>query len=284
MAMEFMKLQGLGNDFLIIAVEDVYRLQDASSLTRKICERNFGAGADGVVFVSRSFQDDSDFASRIFNADGGEAEISGNGTRCAAASIYYGEMWREPEVRIATAAGVKRGRMVKQEGWHFEFQFDMGEPVLKSTDLPMLLPEPLERVIRYPLKLDEVEIEVTCVSMGNPHCTLFVSDIDGINIKEIGQRIENHPAFPNKTNVEFARVLSSEEIEVRFWERGVGRTLSSGTGSCASAVAAMINELTGRSIRVRTAGGTLQVEWQQNNRVALTGPAEVIYSGRWLQE
>ncbi|MCI0487475.1 MAG: diaminopimelate epimerase [Blastocatellia bacterium] len=284
MAMEFMKLQGLGNDFLIVKVEDVRELRGEGELSQTLCERNFGAGADGVVFVSPSSQDDSDFASRIFNADGSEAEISGNGTRCAAAFIYYREIWSEPEIRIATAAGVKRGRLIDREGTHFEFQFDMGEPVLKSSDLPMSLPEPLERVVRYPLNLGDEELEVTCVSMGNPHCTVFVSDLDRIDISEMGPLIEGQRVFPNRTNVEFVRVLSSEEIEVRFWERGVGQTLSSGTGSCASGVAAMLNGLTGRSVRVHTAGGILQVEWQHDNHVALTGPAEVIYEGRWLRD
>ena len=284
MAIEFMKLQGLGNDFIIVTVEDAHALRGVSEFAQTICERNFGAGADGVVFISRSSQDDSDFASRIFNADGGEAEISGNGTRCAAAFIYYREMWDAEEIRIATAAGIKRGRLIDRDNLRFEFQFDMGEPVLKSEYLPMSLPEPLDSVVSYPLKIGDEGIEVTCVSMGNPHCTVFLPDLDKVNLSEMGPRIEGHTVFPNRTNVEFARVLSSEEIEVRFWERGVGRTLSSGTGSCASAIAAMLNELTGRSVRVRTAGGTLQVEWQQDNRVALTGPAEVIYEGRWLRD
>jgi len=280
----FTKLQGLGNDFLITIVEDVSRLQSARELARQMCERNFGAGADGLIFVTRARHEDADFASRLFNADGSEAEISGNGTRCVAAYLYYAGMWKQAEVRIATAAGVKLGRLVASEGLRYEFEFDMGEPRFSSIDVPMDLDPPLARVARYPLHLGGDMIEVTCLSMGNPQCVIFVTDLGAVNLTEIGPLIEDHPIFPNRTNVEFAQVLSRDEIEILIWERGVGRTLSSGTGSCASAVAASLNGLTDRSVRVRTPGGSLRVDWRADNSVALTGPAEVIYEGRWLHE
>jgi diaminopimelate epimerase len=280
----FTKLQGLGNDFLIIPVSDVGTLPAARQMARQMCERNYGAGADGIIFITRARHEDADFASRIFNADGGEAEVSGNGTRCVAAYVYHAGLWQEPEVRIATAAGVKTGRLVGREGRAFEFEFDMGAPRLSSADLPMALDYRLDRVVRYPLRLGGDILEVTCVSMGNPHCTLFVPDLEAVAMTEIGPLIEDHPLFPNRTNVEFARRVSEDEIEVRFWERGVGRTLSSGTGSCGAAVAAALNGLTGRSVRVRTPGGVLRVDWREDNSVALTGPAEVIYEGRWLRD
>ena len=281
---KFTKLQGLGNDFLIAMVEDVSRLQSARELARQMCERNFGAGADGLMFVTRARHADADFASRLFNADGSEAEISGNGTRCVAAYLYYAGMWKQPEVRIATAAGVKLGRLVHSEGLHYEFEFDMGEPRFSSEDVPMDLDRPIPRVAFYPLHLGGEMIEVTCLSMGNPQCVIFVADFGAVNLDEIGPLLEDHPAFPNRTNVEFVRVLSRDEIEILIWERGVGRTLSSGTGSCASAVAAALNGLTERSVRVRTPGGVLRVDWRDDNSVTLTGPAEVIYEGRWLRE
>jgi diaminopimelate epimerase len=276
-------LQGLGNDFLIIEVADIESIGGAEELAVEMCQRNYGAGADGIVFVAPARIGDRDFASRIFNADGGEAEVSGNGTRCVAAYLYYAGLWNEQVVRIGTRAGVKRGRLVEQKGLLFEFEFDMGEPILSSGELPMSLDQPLPQVVGYGLRLGGEMLKVTCVSMGNPHCTLFLPDLESINISEIGPLIEDHPAFPRRTNVEFARVVSSEEIEVRFWERGVGRTLSSGTGSSAAAVAAALNGFTGRSIRVLTAGGALRVNWRDDNHVALTGPAEVIYEGRWLR-
>jgi diaminopimelate epimerase len=280
----FTKLEGLGNDFLVVKVEDVSALKRAREMALEMCHRNFGAGADGIIFVTRARHDDADFASRIFNSDGSEAGISGNGTRCLAAYLYYEGLWSEPEVRIATAAGVKRGRLVGRDGGRFEFEFDMGEPRFESASVPMALESPLEVVARYPLRLGGDVIEVTCLSMGNPQCVIFVSDLAAVNLAEIGPLIEHHPAFPDRVNVEFARVISRDQIEILIWERGAGHTLSSGTGSCASAVAAALNGSTERKVRVQTEGGALSVEWRDDNKIMLTGPAEVIYEGRWLRE
>jgi diaminopimelate epimerase len=253
-------------------------------MARQMCERNYGAGADGIVFVTGARHPDADFASRIFNADGSEAGISGNGTRCVAAYLYHLGQWDEPEIRIATAAGVKLGRLVSREGARFEFEFEMGEPRFSSDAIPMALEPRMERVIGYPLNLGGDLFHVTCLSMGNPQCVIFVTDFEGVNLTEIGPLIEDHPLFPDRTNVEFARVESRGSIEILIWERGAGHTLSSGTGSCASAVAAALNGLTDRSVSVRTEGGTLRVDWRHDNTVALTGPAEVVYEGRWVRE
>ncbi|HYP29464.1 MAG TPA: diaminopimelate epimerase [Blastocatellia bacterium] len=282
--MRFTKLQGLGNDFLIIPADAIEQLADAPALARAMCRRNYGAGADGIVFVAPPSTADADFSSRIFNSDGSEAEISGNGTRCAAAYLYYQGRWSKPEIRVGTAAGIKTGKLVARSGTRFDFEFDMGEPRLSSLELPMSLDHPLPKVVGHHLILGGEIFEVTCVSMGNPHCTLFINDLESVNIEEIGPLIEDHPAFPNRTNVEFARVVSREEIEVMFWERGVGRTLSSGTGSCGAAVAAMLNGFTDRTVKVVTGGGTLRIKWRDDNRVALTGAAEVIYEGLWLSD
>jgi diaminopimelate epimerase len=282
--MEFTKLQGLGNDFLIIEVPDVGVLRRASEMACLLCQRNYGAGADGIIFVTRARHEDADFASRIFNSDGSEAGISGNGTRCVAAYVCYKGLWSEPDVRIATAAGVKYGRLVAREGTRFEFEFDMGEPRLSSEDVPMSLDHRLNRVVSYPLHLGGDMLEVTCLSMGNPQCVIFVPDLNRLDLPEIGPLIEHHPVFPDRANVEFARVIARDEIEIRIWERGAGHTLSSGTGSCASAVAAALNGLTDRSVRVLTEGGMLRVDWHDDNTIALTGSAEIIYEGRWLRE
>jgi len=279
----FTKLQGIGNDFLIIQTDQVETLTEAPRLAREMCQRNYGAGADGIVFVAKTDSEQAEFSSRIFNADGSEAEISGNGTRCLAAYLYHSRQWSEPVVRIATVAGIKTGRLIAREGIRFEFEFEMGQPRFSSESLPMALDVALDRVVRYPLRIGGDILEVTCTSMGNPHCTLFVSDLEAVDIEELGPLIEDHPVFPNRTNVEFARVVSQDEIEVMFWERGVGRTLSSGTGSCGAAIAAALNNLTGRSVRVVTSGGALRVDWREDNSVALTASAEVIYEGRWLR-
>ncbi|HXG90905.1 MAG TPA: diaminopimelate epimerase [Blastocatellia bacterium] len=281
---EFTKLEGLGNDFLITYVDNTNLLHNAREMAQQMCHRNFGAGADGLIFVARARQDDADFASRTFNSDGSEAGVSGNGTRCTAAYLYYAGLWDKPQIRIATAAGVKRGRLVAREGVHFEFEFDMGEPRFASADVPMSLERELSRVVRYPLHIGGDMFEVTCLSMGNPQCIIFVADLSVVNLSEIGPLIEHHPVFPDRANVEFARVVSRGEIEILIWERGAGHTLSSGTGSCASALAAALNGLTDRNVIVRTEGGRLRVDWREDNRVMLTGPAEVIYEGRWLKQ
>jgi diaminopimelate epimerase len=297
----FTKLQGMGNDFLVVQVDDVAslpggagvppanRLTPSSSadiqpaeLAIKICNRNYGAGADGLIFVSRSRDGESDFTSRIFNSDGSEAGVSGNGTRCLAAFLSHAALWSDPEVNIATAAGVKRGRLISRQGMRFEFEFDMGKPDLSSRSVPMTLDRPLDRVVRYPLHLGGDMFEVTCLSMGNPQCVIFVRDLDAVTLQEIGPLIEHHPVFPDRANVEFAKAVARDEIEIRIWERGAGHTLSSGTGSCASAVAAALNGLTDRSVTVRTEGGALRVVWRDDDTVALTASAEVIYEGRWL--
>jgi diaminopimelate epimerase len=280
---KFTKTQGMGNDFLIMEVEDLTGLSAPSELAREMCQRNYGAGADGIVFVARASHGDGDFGSRIFNADGSEAGVSGNGTRCAAAYIYHAGLWNEPAIRIATAAGVKHGRMVSRTGTLFEFEFDMGRPSFRSEDVPMTINPPVERVVRYPLHLGGDVLEVTCMSMGNPQCIIFVADLNAVNLGEIGPLLEDHPIFPDRANIEFACVNSRDEIEIRIWERGAGHTLSSGTGSCASAIAATLNGLTDRNVRVRTEGGTLRVDWRENDSVMLTASAQVIYEGRWLR-
>jgi diaminopimelate epimerase len=279
---KFTKAQGMGNDFLIIKVEDIASLDSADELARQMCQRNYGAGADGIVFVAHARKDDADFDSRIFNADGSEAGVSGNGTRCAAAYLYHAQLWQEPEIRIATAAGLKRGRLVSRENTRFEFEFDMGKPNFSSEAVPMSISPPLDNVMRYPLRLGGDVLEVTCMSMGNSQCIIFVSDLNDVNLGEIGPLIEHHPIFPDRSNVEFVRVISAEEIEIRIWERGAGHTLSSGTGSCASAVAAAVNGFTRRRLRVQTEGGALLVDWRDDDGVMLTASAEVLYEGHWL--
>jgi diaminopimelate epimerase len=281
--LDFAKVQAVGNDFLIVSVDDIEKLPDAAALATAICDRKLGAGADGVVFVAKSSAPTADFESRIFNADGGEAEVSGNGTRCLAAYLYYQGLRSEPEITILTRAGVKRGRLVSRIGTRYEFDFDMGRPVLASNQIPIAIDPPQDKVVGRPLMLGSDLYKITCTSMGNPHCTIFVDDLDTTDIDGIGGVIERHPLFPNRTNVEFVRVLSTSEIEVRFWERGVGRTLSSGTGSCAASVASALNGFTSRNITVSTLGGLLKVDWLNDDSVTLTGSADIVYQGRWLK-
>ncbi len=282
--MRFHKFQALGNDFLIVREVELRAVSaDFESSARQLCDRHFGAGADGVeVVLDQSPTADADFAVRLFNADGGETPISGNGTRCVGAYLYLVEGWDRPSVRIATGAGVKTLKPVEAGGNGFVFETEMGTPRLSSLEVPVVLPAPLERVIRQPLEVDGRRIEFTAVSMGNPHCSLFVDNFADVDWRALGAEVETHPAFPERTNVEFIRVLDRGAIEVRFWERGCGETLASGTGACGAALAAMLNELTERKVKVVTAAGELVVEWRGDGTVVQTGEARAVYRGEWL--
>ena len=281
--MRFHKFQALGNDFLIARESELRAVtEDFEAFARQICDRHFGAGADGLELLLDSPSAGADFEVRLFNADGGETPISGNGTRCVGAYLYLVEGWDKPEVRIATGAGIKTLKPIKLRSNSLVFETEMGVPRFRSTEIPIALPTELERVIRQPLTVGGQTVEITATSMGNPHCSIFVADFDQLDWRRLGAAIEIHEAFPDRTNVEFIRVLNRSEIEVRFWERGCGETLASGTGSCGAALAAMLNELTERKIKVITTAGELIVEWRADNSVIQTGEACAVFSGEWL--
>jgi diaminopimelate epimerase len=281
--MRFHKFQALGNDFLIAREAELRAVtEDFESFARQICDRHFGAGADGLELLLDSPRAGADFEVRLFNADGGETPISGNGTRCVGAYLYLVENWDRPEVRIATGAGVKTLKPIERRRNSLVFETEMGTPRFRSSEIPIKLPTELERVIRQPLNVLGQTVEITATSMGNPHCSIFVADFNQLDWRRLGEAIEIHPAFPDRTNVEFVRVVNRHEIEVRFWERGCGETLASGTGSCGAALAAMLNELTDRKIKVVTAAGELIVEWRADNSVVQTGEACAVFSGEWL--
>ncbi len=282
--MRFYKFQALGNDFLIIR-ESSLRLvtDDFEAFSKQICDRHFGAGADGVeLLLEAPSVSGADFEVRLFNADGGETPISGNGTRCVAAYLYQIEKWDKPEVRIATGAGVKVLRPVENAEPGLVFEAEMGTPRFSSDEIPVVTPARLDRVIRQVLNVDGQSVEFTATSMGNPHCTIIVDDFERIDWRRLGSRLETHAAFPDRTNVEFMRVINRHEIEVKFWERGVGETLASGTGACGAALAAMINDLTELKVKVRTAAGELLVEWRNDGMILQTGLAALVYRGEWL--
>lgn len=281
--MRFHKFQALGNDFLIAREAELRAVtDDFESFARQICDRHFGAGADGLELLLDSPRAGADFEVRLFNADGGETPISGNGTRCVGAYLYLVENWGKPEVRIATGAGVKTLKPVERNSGGLVFETEMGTPRFHSSEIPIILPTPLDRVIRQPLEVLGQTVEITATSMGNPHCSIFVAGFDSFDWRQVGAALETHPAFPDRTNVEFIRVLNRNEIEVRFWERGCGETLASGTGSCGAALASMLNDLTDRKLTVITAAGELIVEWREDNAVIQTGEARAVFSGEWL--
>jgi diaminopimelate epimerase len=281
--MQFIKFHGFGNDYLVFEAEKLASVSSLNEFARSISDRHYGAGADGITVVSRAEDEDADFVVRIFNPDGSEAGLSGNGTRCTVAYLYYRGLWSEDELRLKTRTGVKRYRLCKRESdGHYWFESELGQPGLDSASIPMLTESPRERVTDYPLTVAGEALRVTALSMGNPNCIIFVDDFDKLDWRRIGRSLENHEQFPERTNVVFVRVLDRANIEIRLWERGVGETFSSGTCSCAAAVASCINERTNRCVNVHTQGGLIEVLWREDGEVLMTGRADVVYSGEWL--
>ena len=249
--MKFTKIHSLGNDFLIVEEGKDKRIEDRASLAIQICERHTGVGADGLLLISIEDKKKGVVNFRVFNADGTEAEISGNGLRCAAAYLYHYKKIHSPEIEFRTTAGVRGCKLIKEQGHLYFIQIEMGIPLLRSQDIPFYDGSVHERIIDYPLSINKKIYPITVISLGNPHCAIFFDRFPArIEWQQIGREIELHPFFLKKTNVEFVRVLSRQEIEVLFWERGVGETLSSGSGSCAAAVASILKNLTDRKVRL----------------------------------
>jgi diaminopimelate epimerase len=251
-------------------------------LAERICDRHYGVGADGLLIYSKEDSTGgADFNMRVFNADGGEAELSGNGLRCLAASLFAECLAENSVVRIATLAGLKTLRLTHSAPPEYGFEVDMGEPILERSQIAFKpSPEPAS-LVGFELSVGGDAHSVTVSSMGNPHCSLFVNQFSDIDWKHLGSQIESHPFFPRRTNVEFIRVRSRSEIEVRFWERGVGQTFSSGTGSCAATIASVLTGRTERAVKIQTLGGSLEIEWRDDNRLQLRGPARWICSGEY---
>jgi len=280
--MRFTKIHSLGNDFLVVDQEEISEIPDISNFARNICERHTGVGADGLLFISVKDRAKGQVSFRIFNADGTEAEISGNGLRCAAACLYYQKKIESPRILFSTTAGNRECNLIEQENNHFLIKIEMGIPKLSSSDIPFDDGSFHEKIIDYPLSINKKIYPITVVSLGNPHCAVFVDRFPArIEWHQVGKEIESHPFFPKRTNIEFIRVLNKKEIEVLFWERGVGETLSSGSGACASAVASILKNFTGKKVKVKTSMGSLTVEWEKE-KVYQSGPAEIVFEGSLL--
>ena len=281
--MRFIKFHGFGNDYIVFEAEQLAGIKTLAEFARSVCDRHYGAGADGIAIVGRAENERADFAVRIFNPDGTEAGLSGNGTRSAAAYLYYRKMWKDDQLRLATRAGIKLYRLLERIGeGHYWFEAELGQPRFNSASIPMLTSVPLERVIDYALDIEGKAIGVTALLMGNPHCCIFVEQFDELDWRGIGRALQSHAQFPERTNVVFVRVIDRLNIELRIWERGVGETLSSGTGACAATVAAIINQKIERRIKVEMPGGRIEVEWREDGEVVMTGRADIVYSGEWL--
>jgi diaminopimelate epimerase len=281
--MEFLKMHGLGNDFVFI---DHFLSQpapgqaegDYPELARKLCHRQFGIGGDGMIAVLPS--DKADARMRIFNLDGSEPEMCGNGIRCFARYVFDQGYVKKNPLTVETLAGILTLELKLEEDKVTGIRVDMGEPILKPELIPVMAE--VEPVVKAKLEAEGQEFEYTAVSMGNPHCVIFVEDYEALDFERLGPVIEKHPLFPRKTNVEFIRVDSREELTMKVWERGAGPTLACGTGACASAVAAILNGKSERKVTVHLPGGDLLIEWGEDNRVYMTGPAAYVFKGTLL--
>ncbi len=280
------KLHGLGNDFLVFPLgqpaADTF-LKHLEVFVPKLCHRRQGIGADGVIGIEALTSDDADYRMALWNADGSRAEMSGNGLRCVAACIRRVTKWEKSALRVMTDVGVRVVRFLAAGGLETRCAIQMGTPVFAPEQIPFRAEPALHPpLVEVALDVGEETVRATVLSMGNPHCTLFVSSLDTAPVEVLGPQLERHPAFPNRTNVEFVQVLDRRTLAAHFWERGVGRTAASGTGACAAAVAAMLKHLVERHVTVVTEQGSLEVAWDGfSGEVTLTGSAHYIGQVAW---
>ncbi len=276
--MKFVKMHGAGNDFVVIdgQAENIAE-ESLPGLAIGACNRQFGIGSDGLILVLPSRI--ANARMRMLNPDGTEAEMCGNGIRCFAKYLFDRKIHTDVVMTVETLGGVKTIKINATGGKVQTVRVDMGEPGLLRSEIPMK-GAANERVVAEPLKIAGKKFDITCVSMGNPHCVTFLTGLDDYPVEKLGPLFENHPSFPRRTNVEFVEVINNQEIKMRVWERGAGETLACGTGACASAVASMLNEKTGRKVTVHLRGGDLLVEWLGDNKVFMTGPAEEVFDGK----
>ena len=269
--MQFTKMHGIGNDFIVI---DAFRndIANPSELARKLCSRHFGIGADGLILMCPS--DQADAKMRIFNSDGSEPEMCGNGIRCAAKFLYDTGLVKKTRMDIDTLAGIKPITLDVRDGQVISVTVDMGAPDFEPSRIPVR-----GESNRVQVELGGKMVEFFCVSMGNPHAVTFDLFPDDEDFRIFGRQMENHPLFPAKANIEFCRVEDRENITVKVWERGDGPTLACGTGSCAVLTAAHSLGLAERKANIHLPGGTLQDCWQDDNRIRMTGPAETVFTG-----
>lgn len=278
--MRFTKMQGIGNDYIYInCFEEIVR--NPSALAERMSQPHFGVGSDGLVLIEPS--EVADFAMRIFNSDGSESEMCGNATRCIAKYVYERGLTDKTELTLMTKAGLKLLSLRTRGGKVHSVRVDMGSPELDPRKVPVDLPG--EIILGHKLDVGGMSYPIHCVSMGNPHCVIFVRDPDLVDLPMIGPMIENHRIFPNRTNVEFACVKDRQHIRMRVWERGAGETMACGTGACATLVAAVMTGQADRDAMIELNGGSLRVTWSpEDNHIVQEGPAEFVFDGEWPEE
>lgn len=274
-SLPFIKMQGCGNDFILVESSLIIMDEDLTELAKKLCDRNFGIGADGLIISHPS--ETSDFRMQIINSDGSEPEMCGNGIRCFAKYLNMSGKTDKNDIEVETLAGIIRPSLVGNSD-NSQIKVDMGEPIFAPEQIPVAGFNG-DKVINQNLEIEGKIFKINMVSMGNPHCVIFVDSFEDLDFNYWGPVIESFNAFPKKTNVEFVIVENRNNLRVKVWERGAGPTLACGTGACATLAAAVLNDLADKKANVHLPGGTLEIEWQDDNRIIMTGPAEVSFAG-----
>ena len=277
--MKFTKMQGLGNDYVYVNCFKE-KIDNPPELARRISDRHFGVGSDGLIMINPS--DKADFEMEMYNADGSRGEMCGNGIRCVAKYVYDYGLTDKTHISVETLGGIKYLDLTVEEGKVKMVKVDMGKPELEPLKIPVKASG--DKAVDEPILVGGNEYRMTCVSMGNPHAVIFIGcDVREFPLEEIGPKFENHERFPNRVNTEFVRVIDRRTAEMRVWERGSGETLACGTGACAVAVACALNGFTEDEVTIRLLGGDLQIRWdREKDTVFMTGPAEVVFDGEWI--
>ncbi|MEG0875113.1 MAG: diaminopimelate epimerase [Clostridiales bacterium] len=278
MKLNFTKMNGLGNDFVIVENLNGELPDDLNDLAKKVCDRHFGIGADGLLVVLPS--EINDIRMRIINNDGTEAQMCGNGIRCFAAYVYDKGIVPKNEMKVETAAGTIKPVLIFEDEKLQKIRVDMGIPRVKAWEIPVEVDK--DEVVAMPMVVDGYEFELNCVSMGNPHAVTFWNDLVKAPVHDLGPILECHKMFPEKINVEFVEVVTANEIRMRVFERGCGETLACGTGASASVVASILNGYTDRNVTVHLLGGDLECEWRENGHLMMTGPIAYVAQGEYI--
>ncbi len=273
--MKFTKMHGIGNDYVYVNCLKE-RVADPARTARLVSDRHFGIGSDGLILIEPS--EKADFTMTMYNADGSQGAMCGNGIRCVGKYVYDHGLTNQEHVRIETISGIKELDLTVREGKVELVRVNMGSPRLEAAQIPILTQE--KEAVNLPIEVDGETYGITGVSMGNPHAVVYLEDLDNLDIETLGPKFENHQCFPDRINTEFCKVLDEHNLQMRVWERGSGETLACGTGACAAAVSSIINGYTKEQVNVKLLGGSLQIYWdRENNLVYMTGPAEEVFHG-----
>ena len=276
--LEFVKMHGAGNDFIMINCLK-NKVSISGKLTKKLCNRHKGIGADGIISILPAENNNNDFKMRIFNSDGSEAEMCGNGIRCFAYYLYSQNITTQKKLNVETKAGIIKPEIKSDNNKNGLVRVNMGQPKFKAEQIPAIVKDDTDYIQDYKLQVNGNTFTINCVSMGNPHSIIFNKKIDNLNLRKWGKKIENHPMFPEKTNVEFVQIYDRSNINIKVWERGAGITMACGTGACASVAAGIKNNLLDSRVKVSLPGGDLFIDWSSED-IFMTGPAKIVFSGK----